>query len=888
MRTWTWGYAMKRSLSCVFLAALVTVLVTPVLANAGAPPSWPPMIASQRFIWQSPLPQGNPINKVDFVSDTLGWAVGDNGTVLKTTDGGFSWTSYGPIVQQGASDRKTGVYDVCFVDAEHGWIAADTMVYRTNDGGVTWSETGAWTVSTSGSYMTYQDIDFVDANNGWFLGNYWMFHTTDGGSTVTTQALPADMAPYMLDAISSAHALAYAYYTPGYAATSDGGATWHARYFTGTAHEADGPYSMAAANSSTIYASVDGDLLKTTNGGSTWTTVTVTSMDPGDSHYRVYLVNGDSGSIVYAHTDGGDLHRSPDGGTAWVKVYDHLSAANLDMPSGSAVFGVHNANSRVIGSSDSGSTWRDCYGPGTSSTFSALDFTSETTGHAITNTEYTRTIDGGATWSLSTAESLGIDMMLTDMTFLETQPDTGWIVGTPPGGSGLPSVYKTVNGGAQWLSMDETAMVAARRVTFADADNGWVADSYGKLWHSTDGGNSWAKVAHPAHTVWDIEFYDAAHGWLTYNPSDGTTLCVSHTTDGGSTWTTQTVANLGGGALLGVDFVDQSTGYAFDQFSNVYKTTDSGSTWTDVEFTPYAATFRIEGMRFTTALDGWVVGNQYTSTVSPSWRHDFAAHTTDGGETWDFYDDAADSDYGSTGTHVSLSLVDSFGDETWLAGAAGAILKYRHRPLATITSSSKSLAAYGDTTVVTGTVTFDGAPLADSRVDIWTSTSADGDYIKSSLTGTTTASGQFSITVKPSNATYYRVKSPGSASVRSSSLSGYVKVTAAPSVGTPRAPSKMKRLKYYTVYGYLKPRHTKGSYPVLIYKWRKTSSGSWKSYGSVKAKAYDYKSGSTSITKYSVKMRLTKSGKWRLRALHPADALHIKKWSTGYDYVTVP
>lgn len=103
------------------------------------------------------------------------------------------------------------------------------------------------------------------------------------------------------------------------------------------------------------------------------------------------------------------------------------------------------------------------------------------------------------------------------------------------------------------------------------------------------------------------------------------------------------------------------------------------------------------------------------------------------------------------------------------------------------------------------------------------------------------------------------------------------------SVSTPIARSRMSRTKSYKVYGYLKPRHTAGTYPVRIYKWKKTASGKWKSYGYVRAKASNH----STFTKYSRSMRLSSAGKWRLRAYTPVDSLHLAKWSKGYDYVTV-
>jgi hypothetical protein len=93
----------------------------------------------------------------------------------------------------------------------------------------------------------------------------------------------------------------------------------------------------------------------------------------------------------------------------------------------------------------------------------------------------------------------------------------------------------------------------------------------------------------------------------------------------------------------------------------------------------------------------------------------------------------------------------------------------------------------------------------------------------------------------------------------------------------------MRRSRYYTIYGYLKPKHTSGTYPVRIYKWKKTSSGKWKKYGYVKARARNYRS----YTKYYKKLKLTSKGRWRLRAYAPADSRHAARWSSKYDYVTV-
>ncbi|MEP6849003.1 MAG: hypothetical protein ABI999_09110, partial [Acidobacteriota bacterium] len=42
------------------------------------------------WVWQNPLPQGNPLNSISFARDKeTGFAVGSDDTILHTEDGGF-------------------------------------------------------------------------------------------------------------------------------------------------------------------------------------------------------------------------------------------------------------------------------------------------------------------------------------------------------------------------------------------------------------------------------------------------------------------------------------------------------------------------------------------------------------------------------------------------------------------------------------------------------------------------------------------------------------------------------------------------------------------------------------------------------------------------------
>ena len=75
---------------------------------------------AQDWQWLNPLPQGNSLNDVDFVDASTGYAVGESGTILKTTDGGENWTTLDPGII---------VYftSVDFIDAYTGYAAGDDL-----------------------------------------------------------------------------------------------------------------------------------------------------------------------------------------------------------------------------------------------------------------------------------------------------------------------------------------------------------------------------------------------------------------------------------------------------------------------------------------------------------------------------------------------------------------------------------------------------------------------------------------------------------------------------------------------------------------------------------------------------------------------------------------
>lgn len=114
-----------------------------------------------------------------------------NGTILKTTDGGAGWTTLLSTV----NERFGNLY---FHDEQRGIAVtpdADNqrkaLVYRTSDGGATWSRNPE---ALAARFPVDNTLTFFDENNGWFASSNsggsnpsdaTIFRTTDGGASWT-------------------------------------------------------------------------------------------------------------------------------------------------------------------------------------------------------------------------------------------------------------------------------------------------------------------------------------------------------------------------------------------------------------------------------------------------------------------------------------------------------------------------------------------------------------------------------------------------------------------------------------------------------------------------------------------------------------------------------
>ena len=108
------------------------------------------------------------LNKVQFVSEDIGFIVGDFGTILKTENGGKLWYSL---------DIETieKIASIQFIDENIGFVGTmQGSVFKTNNGGIIWSQIDI-------DIETNIELYFINPMIG-FIGTKNQIHkTTDGG-----------------------------------------------------------------------------------------------------------------------------------------------------------------------------------------------------------------------------------------------------------------------------------------------------------------------------------------------------------------------------------------------------------------------------------------------------------------------------------------------------------------------------------------------------------------------------------------------------------------------------------------------------------------------------------------------------------------------------------
>ena len=125
--------------------------------------------------WISPVPS---LYSVYFKDRHHGWAVGMDGILIHTTDGGKRWTKRtSPLAQE-----KPTLYKVKVI-GDRGWAVGQFGEYMiSGDGGINWQKR----TGTLRTRLWMRDMDFADDHHGWAAGERGtIVCTADGGESWT-------------------------------------------------------------------------------------------------------------------------------------------------------------------------------------------------------------------------------------------------------------------------------------------------------------------------------------------------------------------------------------------------------------------------------------------------------------------------------------------------------------------------------------------------------------------------------------------------------------------------------------------------------------------------------------------------------------------------------
>jgi photosystem II stability/assembly factor-like uncharacterized protein len=528
---------------------------------------------------QSPYPQRENLSCTDFLNALTGYAVGDAGTIIKTTNGGINWI----ILNSNTTQR---LMSVDFIDENTGLVTGiNGNILKTTDGGNNWTITtvnagllgvhlvntnvayiagfannnGAvlkttnggnnWIIINTGYPIGLLSVYFSTINNGCVAGSLGrILYTTNGGlewkAANSDATIEQFWSIYFTDTLTGY--IAGRYLSGVIFKTTDGGKNW-IRFFTSNIRF----QSIRFINAFTGYSAGSyGGILKTTDAGQSWVQQFT---DRWEDLFSVSTINND---ISYCVGAAGTIIKTTDGGNNWYSLFSG-SAGNL----GSMFFFDENtglATGPLIKTTNGGNYWlRISQGGG-----SPIYFINNQTGYSVGSGEFYKTTNGGYIWAYSWI----CNCNLQGIYFIN--PDTGFVTGTGNG-----KILRTTNGGNSW---DTVFYEGGFSVQFLNSQNGYVT-SYGRVLKTTNAGLNWLiKNTGINEEILSEYFIDINTGYIT----GGFNGFIQKTTNGGDNWIQQYSGKQA--YLKSIFFTNNNTGYAVGglyETAVILKTINGGLNW---------------------------------------------------------------------------------------------------------------------------------------------------------------------------------------------------------------------------------------------------------------------------------------------------------------------
>jgi photosystem II stability/assembly factor-like uncharacterized protein len=246
------------------------------------------------------------LTSIYFTDSLNGYIVGGEGLILKTNNGGHSWSQY-------LSNTIYPYWNVFFIDSINGWACGSGIISRTSNGGITWELT-----ELSGDYFyLLNDVYFSSLNNGvaggvkinYYGYYYYVIRTSNGGQVWEEFSIPnlGNVEGVYFTSDSSGFIICW----QGILRTLDGGYSWETAFLSNWKRLFDIDFYNRNCG---FAVGDDGLIVKTSDGGNRWQEV---NTNIGATLYDVVMIDSNK---IFATTVSGKLVYSLNGGLEWLNI----------------------------------------------------------------------------------------------------------------------------------------------------------------------------------------------------------------------------------------------------------------------------------------------------------------------------------------------------------------------------------------------------------------------------------------------------------------------------------------------------------------------------------------------------------------------------------------
>ena len=501
--------------------------------------TWTPLVDFTSSAWM------NIFNLcIDPSNQNIVYAAIQGGGVIKSSNAGVTWaaTGAGPT-----TTRKVLVHPgnsaIVFATANNG-------IFRSIDGGSTWTNVHTESKEDIEFHPTNPNIMYASGSGGtssvWRStdnGVTWTAITVANGITNVGRTLigvsPADPAVvYAVQASGSLFGRMYRSVDTGktYVTTVVGAPASGTNYFgyepTGTGTSGQATYDMAiCVNPSNINEVMIGGIIcwKSTNGGTSFVAQTVWSYPntTGYNHADVHALEW-IGSTIFSGSDGG-IYKSLNSGGDWtdlssglgIRQFYRIACSKTDPD---VITGGAQDNGSSFRRTDS--TWKDWLGADGMDCIISPTNANIAIGTSQNGAIY-KTTNAGQSRTNLTQPSAG--QWVTPLVMHPTNQNTSY--------GGWTGVYKSVNGGSSWTNISTGVITAAlTTLAVAPSDTNYIYASLGStLYRTHNGGANWVTVTAPASI--NAIFVSQVDPRKIYLACNSTTNRILVSTDTGRTFT---------------------------------------------------------------------------------------------------------------------------------------------------------------------------------------------------------------------------------------------------------------------------------------------------------------------------------------------------------------